>query len=196
MIRRDTKEITLEKAMSSQKSVVDQAKLRQMMAKLKQQPGTASAASGNNAKLKKYKLSAREMALLEEEKRRKAEKKKASASAAAPPLPKDFFERKPTKSILKNSSTSQQQYSVPSTPSAVETTQINAAHSGIKRSAEKNVDAVEAVEKKRKLEENAAAPAASQDVDMSDVENPGASDAAIPEGFFDDPVKDAKVRRR
>jgi len=85
--------------MASNKSVVDQVKLRQMMAKLKNRPDSSS-------KSKKYKVSATTLALMEEEKRQKAEaKSKSKPAVSANPLPADFFERQPKKSILKKSST-------------------------------------------------------------------------------------------
>ena len=157
--------------MSANKSVVDQVKLRQMMAKLKDRPES-------NSKAKKYKVSAATMALMEEEKRKKAEEKaKTRPAVSATPLPQDFFERQPKKSILKNSSAL--------SPSVA----IIHQQIGQKRPA---LDGNNDNTKKRKVPEVTK----SQDVDMQDAEvgtSKGESGSALPEGFFDDPIKDAKV---
>ena len=156
--------------MASNKSVVDQVKLRQMMAKLKDRPES-------NSKTKKYKVSAATLALMEEEKRKRADAKaKMKPAVSATPLPKDFFERQPKKSILKNSST-------PS-PSVAMIQQA-----GQKRSAPDGNN-----EKTKKLKVEVVSK--SEDVDMKDAEagtSKGDSGSALPEGFFDDPIKDAKV---
>jgi hypothetical protein len=163
--------------MASKKSVVDQTKLRQMMAQMKQQQPVAAAAAGSNSKMKKYKLSARETSMLEEEKRRKIEKKMATA---APALPKDFFERVPVKSILKNSGAAG--------PPAVTAATSLPSLSGKKRRAEGDGD--KAGKKTKKVKMAAVVPA--DDVEMEE-EGATAADVPLPEGFFDDPIKDAKV---
>ena len=156
--------------MASNKSVVDQVKLRQMMAKLKNRPESSS-------KSKKYKVSATTLALMEEEKRQKAEAKaKSKPAVSANPLPADFFERQPKKSILKKSST----------PSPSETIIQQA---GQKRSALNDSNEETKKPKKQKF-------AKVEDVDMEDAEagtSKGDNGSALPEGFFDDPIKDAKV---
>lgn len=164
--------------MASNKSVVDQAKLRQMMAKLKDRPDA-------NSKAKKYKVSAATMALVEDEKRKKA-KEKASAKPApsAAPLPKDFFERQPKKGILKNSS-------APPGSSATVVQQVGQKRPpglDINGSSESNLEKA-----KKRRKQNVP----SEDVEMKDVEvgtSEGESGTTLPEGFFDDPIKDAKAR--
>lgn len=159
--------------MASNKSVVDQVKLRQMMAKMKDRPES-------NSKTKKYKMSAATLALMDEEKRKKTEAKaKTKPAVSATPLPKDFFERQPKKSILKNSST-------PLPPVAV------IQQAGLKRSALDGNNQKSPKTKKRKMQEVSK----SEDVDMEDAEagtSKGDSGSTLPEGFFDDPIKDAKV---
>lgn len=156
--------------MASNKSVVDQVKLRQMMAKLKDRPES-------NSKTKKYKVSAATLALMEDEKRKKAEEKaKTKPVVSATPLPKDFFERQPKKSILKNSLTP-----LPSVAGIQQAGQKRSAPDGIKEKT-----------KKRKMQEVSK----SEDVVMEDAEagtSKGDSGSTLPEGFFDDPIKDAKV---
>jgi len=160
--------------MASNKSVVDQVKLRQMMAKMKDRPES-------NSKTKKYKMSAATLALMDEEKRKKTEAKaKTKPAVSATPLPKDFFERQPKKSILKNSST-------PLPPVAV------IQQAGLKRSALDANNQKSPKTKKRKMQEVSK----SEDVDMEDAEagtSKGDSGSTLPEGFFDDPIKDAKAR--
>ena len=163
--------------MASNKSVVDQAKLRQMMAKLKDRPNA-------NSKAKKYKVSAATMALVEDEKRKKA-KEKASAKPApsAAPLPKDFFERQPKKGILKNSSVPPE--------SATVLQQVGQKRPPALDSNGSSESNLEKAKKRRK--QNVPA----EDVEMKDVEvgtSKSDSGSTLPEGFFDDPIKDAKVR--
>ena len=76
----------------------NQSDLRKMMQGIKANKGT------DKTKLKKYKLSQRELQLLQEEKDRKLQKQAESRKRkAANALPDDFFNKLPTKSILKNS---------------------------------------------------------------------------------------------
>ncbi len=96
----------------SKKTVVAQSDLRKLMQKVKT-GGTASSSSSSlpkiDPKLRKYKLTVRELQLLEDQRRSKEEKRRAKAEAAEgakKSLPEGFFDAKPVKSILKNSSSS------------------------------------------------------------------------------------------
>ena len=78
---------------------LSQTELRQMMQKLKTEKG---AATGSSTRLKKYKLSTRELELIEVEKKRKAEEdtqeRKRLARDAG--VPENFFDSAKTKAFL------------------------------------------------------------------------------------------------
>ena len=65
---------------------LSQTELRQMMQKLKTEKG---AATGSSTRLKKYKLSTRELELIEVEKKRKAEEEELDDDASRERLDKD-----------------------------------------------------------------------------------------------------------
>ena len=88
---------------------LSQTELRQMMQKLKTEKGSTagaaasgSSSSNNNPRLKKYKLSSRELELIEVERKRKAEEdtqeRKRVAREAG--VPDNFFDAAKTKAFL------------------------------------------------------------------------------------------------
>ena len=86
------------------KRKINQDDLRKMMAKVKTGPGGGTGAQSSISK--RYKLSSRELALMEEQKRQQEERKRLKEAhikafqAKLPPAPPP--EAKPQKSILKN----------------------------------------------------------------------------------------------
>ncbi len=170
----------------SKKSVVAQADLRKLMQKVKTGGNTASASTS-----RKYKLSSREQQLIEEQKRIKEQKRAAkaavSAAKAPPPLPQGFFDAKPAKSILKNSSAAapyKQASPAPSAPAASSVpppTAKTPSSTATKRTSEKSSTASSSSAKKPRQE-------------SSTPPEEGEEGTALPEGFFDDPKQDAKVR--
>jgi len=203
---------------------VNQNDLRQMMAKMK----TEKANSAANNKLKKYKLSSRELALIDEEKKRKAEEqneeKRKFAKKAG--VPENFFDsaktkaflnlnKAPQKSILKKKSSSGAGASVPGanskatghewtssapvlantrTPAGGSIKHLQEEQSlpgdffdnkqnGVKvRTRPPDVPVPGPNPKPESSESTTSEPA--QEEDKGD----------LPEGFFDDPIQDAKAR--
>lgn len=196
------------------KKVLNQTDLRQMMQKLKEEKGGTTS---TNSRTKKYKLSSKELALIENEKKRKAdqdlnEKKKFAKKAG---VPENFFDsaktkaflnlqKEPQKSILKKGASPQPQ--TPKPPSA------SAKASGSEFTSSepvlnKNVTPKEKSPKQKspKIKKTSPSPgllrtpsggAIGHDSEEDDtVENEEEVESgAVPEGFFDDPVADAKVR--
>jgi len=107
--------------MSGKRKTVSQDDLRKMMGKIK--TGGASGTTSSSAASKRYKLSSRELQLIEEQKRREADEKSRSKAvkdqqrlALAQQLPPS--DAKPVKSILKKSGPPSTPFAVPLAPSA------------------------------------------------------------------------------
>ena len=98
------------------KRKINQDDLRKMMAQVK--TGTKSSSGGGLPISKRYKLSSRELSLMEEQKRQQDERKKLKEAqnkaslSKLPPAPPP--EAKPQKSILKNTATYQPTIIIPS----------------------------------------------------------------------------------
>lgn len=151
------------------KRAVSQNDLRKMMADIKSSKPTTAATSTS----KKLKLSSRELALLEEreEKKRlkeKAKEEKLARKAALIPN-KDL---KPQKSILKNSSRTPSSSFIPVAPKKSAT---------IKPAVQ---DKPVITEREKRLEPD------EEEAEKNDETNT----ESLPEGFFDDPMLDAKAR--
>jgi len=121
---------------------------------------------------KKYKLSSKEQALIEEQKRederrKSREKEKKAALAAALPNP----DAVPQKSILKNK---------PAVPHSTES----------RHQSSVTFDPLSTDIEPASNEDDAVQPVVSKEDPVESSEEPV---SAIPEGFFDDPVLDAKV---
>lgn len=198
---------------------VSQDNLRQMMQKMRAEKGE-STATGSDRK-RKYKLGAKELALMEVEKKRKTEelKEEKRTQAKNAGVPENFFDsaktkaflslkQAPKKSILKNSSapaktaksanekaTGQEWTSrapvltvspknkekspkdkSPSNPHTLLRTPSGGVISHLKDDSEEMKVAGDVSE--------------NTDIRVEDSEK----DKSLPEGFFDDPVKDAKAR--
>ena len=194
---------------------VSQEAMRVMMQKLKADKSDSSAASSDRKR--KYKLSSKEMALLELEKKRKVvekqqEKKKFAKSAG---VPENFFDsaktkaflnlgKEPKKSILKNSS-KPQSTPVPVTP-AQPASNSKARGTEWTSSAPVLTEAGPAAKEKSpsaktllRTPSGGAIGHLQQEEEVPGDFFDGASgvdekDKEIPEGFFDDPVMDAKAR--
>jgi len=172
--------------MSGTQKKVSQADLRKLMS------GSISKASagGSSAGSKRYKVSGRELALIEEQKRIKAaekERKAAKASAAAAALAATLppTDAKPVKSILKNKAAA----AAPVPP------QLSSTF----KAPPPRVDAVAIPSpppSATPASSLTAAPTKSTKTADLDGVQPEAGDgkASLPEGFFDDPVMDAKAR--
>ena len=164
---------------NSKKTAVSQSDLRKLMS------GSVNKTGGGSSK--RYKVSAREQALMEEQKRAKLaekEKKAAKASAAAAALAASLpaSDAKPVKSILKKSTVVPPPSYQPPVKSFVEPPPPPPPSSALAM----------------------AAPSATPDTSLTVAPSsltpskPGQEDAeskgALPEGFFDDPIMDAKAR--
>lgn len=196
------------------KKVLNQTDLRQMMQKLKEEKGGTTS---TNSRTKKYKLSSKELALIENEKKRKAdqdlnEKKKFAKKAG---VPENFFDsaktkaflnlqKEPQKSILKKGASPQPQ--TPKPPSASAKAK-GSEFTSSEPVLNKNVTPKEKSPKQKspKIKKTSPSPgllrtpsggAIGHDSEEDDtVENEEEVESgAVPEGFFDDPVADAKVR--
>ena len=196
---------------------VSQEALRQMMQKLKADKG-----KDEKPDLKrKYKLSSKEVALLEQEKRRKQQEviqdKKDHAKKAG--VPETFFDsaktkaflnlnKAPQKSILKNSSRSKggggQGAPAPPAVGAEEAEQTTGS-ANAKASGKEWTSSAPVLTKagKERIESSQKAETAEMPADFFDKGEKGKAeadekveeeDAGIPAGFFDDPIKDAKVQ--
>ena len=194
-------------AMASKK--VSQSEMRQMMQKLKAEKGGGE----SQDRKRKYKLGTKELALMEMEKKRKLEEKKSTAKKAG--VPDNFFDsaktkaflnlgKAPQKSILKNTGAG-----AGAKPVRSNLPQANVKATGSEWTSSGpviNEEAVAAAAQNKKEKspqktllrtpsggtinhlqeemEEVAAPGSSARVDQGD----------LPEGFFDDPVMDAKAR--
>lgn len=201
---------------------ISQSEMREMMAKLKSE--RAETGGGQADRKRKYKLSSREVALLEMEKKRKVEEKLVEKRTIAKNagVPENFFDsaktkaflnlnKAPQKSILKNSGGVQvgQAVNSPAANSKAKGSEwtssapiLNEAATAAKKAeaqAAPRKTKVKSPSPQKTLlrtpsggtinhlaeEEDGAAPASSE-------EQPG--DSHLPEGFFDDPVVDARAR--
>ena len=156
---------------------VKQSDLRKLMHQTRADPPARSTTT------KKYKVSAREMQLIEDQKRRKREERELRGGAPktkAAPLPEGFFDAKPAKSILKNSKRPQPPpMAVPASTMAIQ----EDGPSDAKRSR-----------LEPEVEKPKAVPSSSSSSSMgARVETTDDGSGALPEGFFDDPKQDAKV---
>ena len=188
---------------------LSQAEMRQMMQKLKAEKGGGE----SQDRKRKYKLGTKELALMEMEKKRKLEEKKSTAKKAG--VPDNFFDsaktkaflnlgKAPQKSILKNTGAG-----AGAKPVRSNLPQANVKATGSEWTSSGpviNEEAVAAAAQNKKEKspqktllrtpsggtinhlqeemEEVAAPGSSARVDQGD----------LPEGFFDDPVMDAKAR--
>jgi len=193
---------------------VNQSDLRQLMQKLKADKGLPTT---TDSRLKKYKLSNKELALIESEKKRKAEQdlneKKKFAKKAG--VPENFFDsaktkaflnlqKEPQKSILKKGASPQPQVPKPAAASS--------KASGSEWTSSAPVLAKDFTPKEKspkqkspKIKKSSPRPGLLRTpsggaIGHDSEEDEGVNDGdegeagAVPEGFFDDPVQDAKVR--
>ena len=182
---------------------MSQEALRQMMQKMKAEKG-----DGGGTK-RKYKLSSKELVLLEQEKKRKQEErvseKKEQAKKAG--VPENFFDsaktkaflnlnKAPQKSILKNSSRPASRTvddQVKATPGGG----ANAKATGKEWTSKAPALTVQPKQKEAAKEEIPSdffdGSKDDKPVKEGEVEAEGEGDE-LPEGFFDDPLKDAKAR--
>jgi len=192
---------------------VSQESMRQMMQKLKAEKSDSSSSSDRK---RKYKLNSKELALLELEKRRKVEeklkeKKKLAQSVG---VPENFFDsaktkaflnlgKTPQKSILKNSYKSTNSSNV--TPVNTSESSANSKAKGTEwiSSAPVLIETGPAKKEKspsaktllRTPSGGAIDHLQQEEVDVPDnVVVESEKDKDLPEGFFDDPVMDAKAR--
>jgi len=196
------------------KKALNQSDLRQMMQKLKEEKGGATS---TNSRTKKYKLSSKELALIENEKKRKAdqdlnEKKKFAKKAG---VPENFFDsaktkaflnlqKEPQKSILKKGASPAPERPKPPPSSAKAS---GSEWTSSEPVLNKNVTPKEKSSKQKspKIKKTSPRPGLlrtpsggaighdSEEDDTAEKEEEVDS-GAVPEGFFDDPVQDAKVR--
>lgn len=201
------------------KRKLNQDDLRKMMAKVK--TGSNVSGPGSNVS-KRYKLGSRELALMEEQKRQQEERRKVKEAknkaslSKLPPAPAP--DAKPQKSILKNTVAYQPPIIIPSniTISSSEdgklcnsTPQHGTSEEDTSYSARlKNEESSKCLNKseidpntnnkhvatensEQTSERRLGEGSGTLNVDDSQQINP---DSNIPEGFFDDPVQDAKAR--
>jgi len=182
---------------------VSQEALRQMMQKMKAEKG-----DGGGTK-RKYKLSSKELALLEQEKKRKQEErvseKKEQAKKAG--VPENFFDSAKTKAFLNLNKAPQKSILKNSSRPASRTVddQVKATPGGgadAKATGKEWTSKAPALTVQPKQKEAAKEEIPSDFFDGSkddkpvkegEVEAEGEGDE-LPEGFFDDPLKDAKAR--
>jgi len=195
---------------------VSQGEMRQMMQKLKSEKGDSQ------DRKRKYKLSAREEALLEMEKKRKLDdkmnQKKSVAKKAG--VPDNFFDsaktkaflnlgKAPQKSILKNSSktpgTEDQSSKTPAANSKAKGTEWTSSAPVLTKPAGPQPPAKEKSPQAKKLLRTPSGGTINHlEEEMGEADSPkpvtevpssgGQDKGDLPEGFFDDPVMDAKVR--
>ena len=201
-------------AMASKK--VSQSEMRQMMQKLK-----AEKSSEAQDRKRKYKLSSKEMALLEMEKKRKIDEKLTQKKSVAKNagVPENFFDsaktkaflnlgKAPQKSILKNKG-APAQGSGQAQPSAVPAANSKAKGTEWTSSAPVLTTAAADKEKSPKAKTLLRTPSGGTINHLEEELGEGEAGAApakesntqpqedrgdLPEGFFDDPVMDAKAR--
>jgi len=179
------------------KKKVSQSELRMMMQKMKTEKG------GGKDRMKKYKLNQKEIALIEEEKKRKAEeeneeRRKFNRNAG---VPDGFFDaaktkaflslnKAPAKSILKNSRAMPPPAATPASSSSSskpsdKSSKVRTPGGGtIKHLQDANDLPADFFESKKGAAGSTVAGPAEQEE----------KDGEVPEGFFDDPIQDAKVR--
>ena len=190
---------------------VSQGEMRQMMQKLKSEKGDSQ------DRKRKYKLSAREEALLEMEKKRKLEEKivKQKTVAKKAGVPDNFFDsaktkaflnlgKAPQKSILKNSSkttsaSEDQSSKTPAANSKAKGTEWTSSAPVLTKTAGPQPPSKEKSPQAKKLLRTPSGGTINHlEEDLGPVIEapPTSSDKGgdLPEGFFDDPVMDAKVR--
>ena len=195
---------------------VSQSEMRQMMQKLK-----AEKSSEAQDRKRKYKLSSKEMALLEMEKKRKIDEKLTQKKSVAKNagVPENFFDsaktkaflnlgKAPQKSILKNKS-APAQGSGQAQPSAVPAANSKAKGTEWTSSAPVLTTAAADKEKSPKAKTLLRTPSGGTINHLEEELGEGEAGAApakeantqpqedrgdLPEGFFDDPVMDAKAR--
>jgi len=165
---------------NSKKTAVSQADLRKLMS------GSVNKTGGGS---KRYKVSAREQALMEEQRRAKLaekEKKAAKASAAAAALAATLpaSDAKPVKSILKKSAV------VPNTPSYQPPVKsfLEPPPPPPPSSALATTAPSATPDTSLTVAPSSLTPSSKP---QEDAESKG---GALPEGFFDDPIMDAKAR--
>ena len=183
---------------------MSQEALRQMMQKMKAEKGDSGGAK------RKYKLSSKELALLEQEKKRKLEEraseKKEQAKKAG--VPENFFDsaktkaflnlnKAPQKSILKNSSRPASK-TIDDQVKAMPGGGANAKATGKEWTSKAPALTVQPKQKEAAKDEIPSDFFDSSNKDdkpvkEQEVEAEGGGDE-LPEGFFDDPLKDAKAR--
>jgi len=187
---------------------VSQSELRTLMSKLRTDKGAK-----NSKQIKKYKLGNKELALIEEEKKRKAEadrneeneqRRKVARTAG---VPENFFDaaktkaylslnKAPAKSILKNRPAAPPAAASPKATgkewtSSAPTTSSSSLKQSFKTPGGGAI---------HHLEEENRVPvdffdAKSAPVEEGPAAGPSAEeDTSLPEGFFDDPIMDAKAR--
>lgn len=204
------------------KRKINQDDLRKMMAQVK--TGTKSSSGGGPPISKRYKLSSRELSLMEEQKRQQDERKKLKEAqnkaslSKLPPAPPP--EAKPQKSILKNTATYQPTIIIPSNitlssannhdsnqtstksergmqppgnESSTVSANISKSNSTSNSTKDPNSD-----NSATRSEHEGITEGTSIETSSSAEHQEGQSaidmDTNIPEGFFDDPIQDAKAR--
>lgn len=194
---------------------VSQDAMRQMMQKLKAEKSESSAPSSDRKR--KYKLSSKELALLELEKKRKLiekeqEKKKIAKNAG---VPENFFDsaktkaflnlgKEPKKSILKNRAKPSPSPPTPTaSPAAANSkakgTEWTSSAPILKESPAASKEKSPSAKTLLRTPSGGAIGHLQQDDEVpgdffDGAEDVGVKDKEIPEGFFDDPVMDAKAR--
>jgi len=195
---------------------VSQTDLRQLMQKLKAEKGPST--SSSDARLKKYKLNSKEVALVGLEKKRKAEeeedKKKKFAKRAG--VPENFFDsaktkaflnlqKAPQKSILKKSGSPSSTIPAASTKASGQEWMSSEPVLNVAVSKKEKSPKIKSPKGKDKsprpaLLRTPSGGAIGHDSEEDDespgegAEDPAGSNATVPEGFFDDPIEDAKAR--
>jgi len=191
------------------KRKINQDDLRKMMAKVK--TGASSGASVP----KRYKISSREKALMEEQEKQKSELRKMKEAqnkamlAKIPPAP--LPDAKPQKSILKNTSYTPQivipsnislSTQIQDSPSSVskkssegENTKLNKDTEDLQDKGDFKSTSNQQASSKSEVEMDASDVSSQQSIEVNsrndDIET---NNSNLPEGFFDDPVQDAKAR--
>ncbi len=180
------------------KRKVTQNDLRKLMAEAKS--GT-SIAKGSSAMPKKLKLSARELALIEEQKRQKAlrdqEKIRLKQEKEARVVPNKNLQ--PKKSILKNNSSSNyvppQMYIPNTTAQKQPATPANVTSTSLMTEAPSSRTAATTTSSSHSKHTTSTSSAKAASAASSEVAPQDTDSSTLPEGFFDDPKMDAKVRQ-
>ena len=196
---------------------VSQSEMRQMMQKLKGDK------NDSQDRKRKYKLSSKEMALLEMEKKRKVDEKLQQKKTVAQKagVPENFFDsaktkaflnlgKAPQKSILKNSSPASQSKAVNSDNSTSKTPSANSKAKGTEWTSSAPVLNTNATTNKTEKQKSPQPKTLLRTPSggtinhlQEELEDETSKPAAplqnqdkgdLPAGFFDDPVLDAKAR--